>query len=245
MTVTMIIVLALAATHMFFTAVVNVPYAEVKYGPLPGKAADAYTRPFLIQNYRIFAPNPASENRSLWVRAWVEDASGERAETEWINTTAVELADPTRRVLRKQLTILAAERYMGAYRGLNDAQREVLRSNNFHQDGGRERLEALLVTEGDAAAYMLASDYAVAYATQVAEALYGHDNEVLAVQARVVYSPVIRWNDRFDSEAEPPASTVTHEGWREPLEFNGQDSEAFARTFLEWYDAAGEEARSQ
>lgn len=243
MIITMIVVLALAAVQMFFTAVVNVPYSDLKYGTLPGKTADAYTRPFFIQNYRIFAPNPASENRSLWVRAWTEDSTGERTETEWINATAVELAHPTRRVLRKQLTILAAERYMGAYRDLNDAQHEILRSGNFHQEGGRERLEALLASEGDTSAYMLASDYAVAYATQVAEALYGDENEILAVQARVVYNPVIRWNDRFDPDAAPPASTVTHEGWREPLEYTGQDSEAFARTFLAWYEAAGEEAK--
>jgi predicted metal-dependent hydrolase len=245
MIVTMIVVLALAATHMFFTAVVNVPYAELKYGPLPGRAADAYTRPFFIQNYRIFAPNPASENRSLWVRAWVEDASGQRSETEWINATAVELADPTRRVLRKQLTILAAERYMAAYRGLNDAQREILASANYHEEGGRERLEAQLASEGDASAYMIASDYAVAYATQVAHALYGEDHQILAVQARVVYNPVIRWNDRFDSDAAAPASIVTHEGWRQPLEYTGQDREAFARTFRDWYEAAGEEAQAR
>ena len=145
-------------------------------------------------------------------------------------------------MLRKQLTIIGAERYMGAYRGLNDAQREVLSSSNFHREGDRALLEQQLAVEGSATAYMTASDYVTAYATQVAYALYGEGHEILAVQSRVVYNPVIRWNDRFDPEAVPPASVTTVEGWREPLEYAGQDREEFARTFLDWYDAAGEEA---
>lgn len=245
MLITMVVVLALVATHMFFTAVVNVPYSELKYGPLPGRTADAYTRPFFVQNYRIFAPNPASENRSLWVRAWIEDESGERSETEWTNVTAVELAATYRHVLRKQLTIIGAERYMGAYRALNEEQREILRTGNFHRDGDREILEQRLAAAGSATAYMTASDYVTAYSTQVAHALYGEDHEILAVQSRVVYNPVIRWNDRFDPDAVPPDSIVTFEGWREPLEYADQDREEFARTFLDWYEAAGEEVTTR
>lgn len=243
MLITASIVLLVAGIHMFFTAVVNVPYSELKYGPLPGRTADAYTRPFFVQNYRIFAPNPASQDRQLWVRAWIEDDAGERVETEWTNATAVELADPTRRVLRKHLTILAAERYMGAYRGLSDEQRAIVSGANFHREGDRARLEAQLAALGDASAYMVASDYVTAYATQVAHALYGDDHSVLAVQSRVVYRPVVRWNDRHDAEATAPDPFFTGAGWREPLEYPGQDREEFARAFLAWYELAGEEAR--
>ncbi|QTV80237.1 DUF5819 family protein [Microbacterium sp. NIBRBAC000506063] len=238
----MLIVLALAATHMFFTAVVNVPYSQVKYGPLPGAAADAYVRPYFVQNYRIFAPNPASEDRELWVRAWVEAEDGTRTETEWINATAVELTDTYRKVLRKQLTIVGAEAYMAAYRGLNAQQTEIVTGGNFHREGDRERLVAALSEHGSAGAYMRASDYVTAYATQVAHALYGEEYEILAVQSRIVYEPVVRWRDRHDADAEPPPPTQTRAGWREPLEYDGQDQEEFARSFLTWLERAGEEA---
>lgn len=239
------LVLALAATHMFFTAVVNVPSSTVKYGALPGAAADAYTRPYLIQNYRIFAPNPASEDRELWVRAWLESDDGTRTEGPWINATAVELIDAHRRVLRKQLTISTAESYMAAYRALSDVQRDILTTVNHHRDGDRERLMQALAEHGSAAAYVRASDAATAYATQVAYALYGEDHRILAVQTRVVYSPVVRWRDRNDPGATPPERTMTRSGWREPLEYPGQDRAAFARTFNAWFDTAGEEAYTQ
>lgn len=240
--VTTAVVLALAAVHMFFTFVVNVPSSQIKYDVLPGAAADAYVRPYLVQNYRIFAPNPISEDRQLWVRAWIEDESGERVETEWINTTAVELIDPYRRVLRKQLTIVGAEAFMDAYRALNEQQKEILTGGNFHREGDRERLRALLAEHGSATAYMRASDYVTAYATQVAYALHGDANEILAVQTRIVYAPVIRWADRFDPDAQPPARTMIRIGWREPIEYPGQDREEFARTFLTWFERAGERA---
>ncbi|HIY67248.1 MAG TPA: hypothetical protein H9830_13345 [Candidatus Agrococcus pullicola] len=230
------IVLVLASVHMFFTGVVNVPYPDIKYGALPGEAADSYVNPLLTQNYRIFAPNPASEDRSLWVRAWVELDDGTRVETEWINATAVELAVPYRKILRKHLTINAAERYMAAYRGLNEEQREIISSSNFHREGDRERMEQLLTDAGPAAEYLRIDEYLTAFSTQVALALYGDEAEILGVQSRVVYNPVVRWNDRNDPNAEPPPSRRTHEGWREPIVNAGQDSEAFARSFLQWMD---------
>lgn len=240
--VTMFVVLALAATHMFLTATVNMPYSHVKYEVLPGQLADAYARPYLVQNYRIFAPNPASEDRELWVRAWIEDDDGIRTETAWINATAVELADTSRKVLRKQLTIVGAEAYMAAYRGLTAPQREVVTGGNFHRDGDRVILQSALAERGSAGAYMRASDYVTAYATQVAHALYGDDHEILAVQSRIVYEPVVRWRDRDDPDAAPPARTETRAGWREPLEYPTQDREEFARSFLSWLDRAGSEA---
>lgn len=240
MIITTAVVLVLVAVHMFFTAVVNVPSSDVKYGPLPGEAADSYVRPLFVQDYRIFAPNPASENRQLWVRAWVEDGSGERTETEWINATGVEIAEAHRRILRKHQTILGAERLMPAYRQLTDEQKEIV-SGNFHHEGGREELADALEDDGGAAAFLQASDYVDAYATQVALAIWGEEHTILAVQARVVYAPVIRWADRNDPDAEPPASTYADLGWRELLEYPGQDREEFARTFRAWYESAGEE----
>ncbi|MGX1695455.1 DUF5819 family protein [Microbacterium keratanolyticum] len=238
-----VLVLALAAVHMFFTAVVNVPDSAVKYGSLPGAAADAYTRPLFVQNYRIFAPNPASEDRELWFRAITRDASGETM-SPWVNATAVELAEPYRRVLRKQSTIIGAERFMAAHRALTPEQQEVA-ARDFRGDGTGGRGEfAQALSEGgqNISEYMTSGDYILAYATQAAEALWGENADVVAVQTRVVYDPVVRWNDRMVEGAERPASSYTNTGWREPIVFPGQNSEQFARAFRAWYASAPEEA---
>lgn len=232
--ITVAVVLVAALVHMFFTAVVNTPDRDLKYDVLPGSVADAYTTPLLTQNYRIFAPNPASEDRSLWVRAWLELPGGERVETEWVDATAVELSSTYRKVLRKHLTIAAAERYMSAYRSLNDDQRALLSSANFHREGDRQRLVEELTALGPATDYLRMDEYVTGFSTQVALALYGHDAEVLAVQSRAVYQPVVRWADRDDPAEPRPDSFTTREGWREPLVQDGQDSEEFARSFRQW-----------
>lgn len=231
-----VLVLCLALGHMFLTAVVNIPDRDIKYEVMPGELADAYTNPLLTQNYRIFAPNPASEDRALWVRAWIELPDGERVETEWINATAVELSPLYRKVLRKHLTVTAAERYMSAYRSLNDAQREILAGSNFHRAGDRERMREQLTNEGPASDYLRMDAYVTGFSTQVALAMHGEQAEILAVQSRVVYSPVVRWADRDSEDATAPASYRTHEGWREPIVHEGQDSEEFARSFLRWLE---------
>lgn len=235
--------LLLAATHIALTAVYNVPSSDVKYGALPGHTADAYIRPYFVQDYRIFAPDPASSDRNLWVRAWVQTPEGDRVETKWVDVTAIELAEPYRRVLRKQLTVIGAEQLMTAYGKLTPEQKEIA-EKNFHDSGDLAALnESLLAAEGanpvDVRAFIRATNYTVSYATQAAQALWSDDGEILAVQTRSVYSPVIRWEDRFDADASRPDSSYTQLGWRPTLEWSQQSNEAFARTFLHWADAAG------
>lgn len=238
-----VIVLALAATHMFFTAVVNVPDSNIKYNVLPGRMADSYTRPLFVQNYRIFAPNPASEDRELWFRAIVDD-NGVEEITPWVNATAVELAEPYRRVLRKQLTIIGAERFMAAHRALSAEQQRVVAADYYGRSGATrgQFTEDLMAQGQDIGEYMTTSDYITGYATQAASALWSEEGEIIAVQTRVVYDPVVRWLERNNPAQPRPASTYTDTGWREPIVFPGQNSDEFARTFRAWYASAPQEA---
>lgn len=238
-----VIALAVVAVHIAMTAVFNVPSSEVKYGPLPGRAADAWIKPYFLQDYRIFAPDPASADRNLWVRAWVQTPEGERVETKWVDVTAIELAEPYRRVLRKQLTVIGAEQLMTSYNRLTPEQKTVV-GENFHDSADLADLnEALFDVDdgnpGDVRSFIRATNYTTSYATQAAQALWSDDGEVLAVQTRAVYSPVVRWDDRFDPDAERPASSYTELGWRPTLEWSQQSTDAFARTFLHWAEAAG------
>lgn len=237
------VALALAATHIALTAIFNVPSADIKYDALPGRAADAYIRPYFLQDYRIFAPDPASADRNLWIRAWVEKPDGERVETKWVDVTSIELAEPYRRVLRKQLTVIGAEQLMSSYGRLTEEQQQIA-AENFHDEGDLVPLnEALLATaDADPArvrAFIRATNYTTSYATQAARALWSDDGEVIAVQTRSVFSPVVRWEDRDDPNAARPDSSYTELGWRPVLEWSQQSDEAFARTFLKWATAAG------
>ena len=233
----------LLAVHMLFTAVLNVPSEDLKYGSLPGAAADRYAAPYLIQDYKIFAPDPAAADHQLWVRAWIQRSDGGYARSEWVNTSAVELASVTRKTLRKQLSIVGAERLMSAYQGLSPAQQDVAQRN--HLDGTElyplsEALSAADDTRPDAVrAFITADNYVTSYATQVAYALWGEAGEVIGVQSRAVYAPVIRWNDRHDPEAQAPPSSYTDLGWVPAMEWPGQDRDAFARTFTGWARHAG------
>lgn len=228
---------------MLFTAVYNVPSTELKYQVLPGAVADDYIRPYLVQDYRIFAPDPIDTDRQLWVRAWLEQPDGERVRSEWVNASEVELSSKYRKTLRKQLSVVGAERLMTAYRGLTDAQRLVASENHLEGDGLFSLRDALLAVEdSDPAAvrqFVRADNYVTSFATQVSHAMWGDQGKVLAVQTRSVFDPVVRWKDRHDPEAERPASSFTDLGWVPAMEWPGQDRDAFARSFRAWADQAG------
>lgn len=237
------VAVVLLAVHMFFTAVVNVPSDRVKYDILPGALADRYAEPYLVQDYKIFAPDPADADHQLWVRAWIESENGEREPSEWVNTTHVELSTLSQKVLRKQLSVTGAERLMGAYQRLSEPQQRAAQ-RNFLESEALYGIDAALRAADDTrpaavSAFIRADNYAASYATQVAHALWGDRGSVVGVQVRAVYDPVIRWNDRHDPNAQRPAATYTDLGWVPPLEWDGQDPDAFARTFTEWAERDG------
>ncbi len=231
------------AVHVFFTAVYNTPYEDVRNDVLPGAAAARYINPYLQQDYRIFAPNPANSDRNLWLRAWVETPDGERVTTKWVDATTIELAEPARRVLRKQLTVQASLRLTSSYFDLSERQREIA-AQNFHQTRNLEPLQDALIEsdeDNDAAvgAFIRATNFATSYATQAARALWSDDGEIIAVQTRSVSSPIIRWDDRFDEDATAPGSSYTALGWRPTMEWEHQSEAGFAKSFLRWAERAG------
>lgn len=235
--------LLLLVVHMFFTAVVNTPDADLKYGVLPGATADRYVRPYLVQDYKIFAPDPADTDRQLWVRAWVEDESGEKTRTEWVNATHIELSETYRKTLRKQLSIVGAERLMAAYSALNDTHKRVVGENHLDGEALYGVQDAMVAADDSEPAkvseFIRASNYATSYGTQVAYAMWGDQGEIAGVQVRAVYDPVVRWVDRKDPDAERPPSRYTDLGWVPAMEWPAQDREAFSRTFRSWAEHAG------
>ncbi|GAA0437630.1 hypothetical protein GCM10008934_28770 [Virgibacillus salarius] len=72
----------LFSIHFLFTAIYLAPFNPVK--AKFGFIINGYMEPLFSQNWRLFAPNPASTNNQFLVRA--ELANGET--TEWINLTS-------------------------------------------------------------------------------------------------------------------------------------------------------------
>ncbi len=158
------------------------------------------------------APNPISDDRYLLVRAWLKSEDGEPRITEWVNATSAEISTTQRRLVRKQMTILGVERLVPAFEGLTEEQQRIA-DENWHESGFAGLREALLHaapgTDGAVDRFLRASEYLTAYGTQVAYAEWGADN-VVAVQIRGVYEPVVRWEDRDDPNAQRPASTIVN-----------------------------------
>ncbi|WP_119695841.1 DUF5819 family protein [Microbacterium halotolerans] len=234
---------AFLAIHIFFTAVYNTPYPHIRDEVLPGAAATAYIEPYLQQDYRIFAPNPANSDRNLWLRAWVETPDGERVITEWVDATAIELVEPARRVLRKQFTVQASLRLIGTYFDMSEGQREVAAQNFSESDDLTPLQDELLAADADKAdevhAFIRATNFATSYATQAAQALWGDEGEVVAVQTRAVTTPIVRWEHRFDDGAVAPGASYSDTGWLPPMEWSEQSTPGFAASFLTWAEKAG------
>jgi hypothetical protein len=79
-------------------AIVGLHVAAVTLAALPpNRYSDAardqttYLDPYFTQNWRLFAPNPISEDRSLLFQGAYTDADGQPTRTAWVDWTAVEL----------------------------------------------------------------------------------------------------------------------------------------------------------
>jgi hypothetical protein len=82
------VIVAIVGLHLVAVTLAALP---------PNRYSDAarghttYLDPYFTQNWRLFAPNPISEDRSLLFQAAYTAADGAPARTEWVDWTAVEL----------------------------------------------------------------------------------------------------------------------------------------------------------
>jgi len=79
-------------------AIVGIHLVAVTLAALPpnrysdaAEAQTAYLDPYFNQNWRLFAPNPISEDRNLLFQGAYVDEDGKPARTAWVDWTAVEL----------------------------------------------------------------------------------------------------------------------------------------------------------
>lgn len=233
------VAMALVVVHIVLTAVFNAPNAAIRDRGGLGGVASAYIEPYLTQDYRMYAPDPLRADRALWVRATIVPTDGDALVTGWVDTTEIELASPARRMMRPQPSLQVAGRLVAAFYALSAEQRLASAEDYSAAEDLAPLQEGLLEAdpnrEDEALAFVRATNVAVSYGTQAARALWGEAGDVVAIETRVVSTPVPGPDGSEPATAPDGIGT----GWRPAIDWAAQDDEAFAATFLAWAEQAG------
>lgn len=209
----------------------------------PGNSLQRYMIPMFGQSWSVFAPNPINGDYRFQVRAVVSE-NGELIETEWVDTTAAEPSMHVRNPFPPRAAMTShdlSSRFKGAYDALNDGQKEVVGLGYYKGDDWAERMEAALRDNGDTDAvdkYIAMERWAIAYATQVAYAIWGDD--VVHVQFISSRQNVIPYAERNNPDAERPGVQTAPLGWRGTIEEDGQSRINFQKTFLRGLEKSGQ-----
>ncbi|MFT4189287.1 MAG: DUF5819 family protein [Aeromicrobium sp.] len=229
---------------LLVTAVVGVQLYGVTITSLPADAAPkllrdlayAVTPSYFEEEWKLFAPNPISVDRSLMVQAAWKD--GETVvEGEWIDLTAIDNS-----VVRHHVGAPRAAYLTGRIAGTIDAgwrnvtreiraevAQETTPESPLSTDALRTRLED---DEVAADRIALVVDFDVAAMTYTTDALRALNpgRELVAVRYGVQATTVPRWNLR--DEMTPTSIPPTAGPWRVPAEDDRQRRESVA-SYLE------------
>ena len=192
------------------------------------KPVTSYLNPFFTQNWRLFAPNPISSDRSLWFRGEYVDASGDTKTTTWLNWTDVELDLVHHKVVGGRAGYIT-NKLIGP---LNDRflamslpQRKVAADDKATALKGYSALrKKLLETDGkDPRAVELYLSYetsTIRLATSAMRALHPGVT-FAAIRYRVVSQSVVPYADRgLTAEQRKqvrPGPMIRRSGWRAPI----------------------------
>ena len=186
----------------------------------------AYLDPYFTQNWRLFAPNPVSEDRSVRFQGSYVSADGTPTETAWVDWTAVELDLVHHRIVGGRagyVTNKLSSSLQSRAAALTDAQRRLARSTPETAPPSWSELRALLDTPGSsraaALAYVRYEQATTRLATDVLESRWP-DRDFTAVRYEIRRQGVTPFADRHGSEAEretarPPIKDSLG-GWRVP-----------------------------
>lgn len=205
---------------------------------IPGKALSNYMIPMFGQSWSVFAPEPINGDYRIQVRA-VLNESGEEHQTDWVDATEVELSMIQYNLFPPRAGISSSEvasQLKGSFDKLTEDHKVIAGLNYFKGDWGA-RLEEKMKSYGEASLvdrFVEKEQQAVAYATQVAFAVWGEKN-VVRVQYHVTRQNVIPFAQRHDPDAERPGIQHLQTGWRGILVREGQSTQAFSDIFSRQY----------
>ncbi|MER7797367.1 DUF5819 family protein [Microbacterium sp. NPDC096154] len=218
------------AWHLFASFLWIAPASPVRE-VLPQGLLRSYMMPMFGQSWSVFAPSPIRSDFHLEVRAAVDEGGDELTTTPWTRATLSELSRVQHNLFpprSAEIGFNVAMQLYEAYADLSEQAREDVGASRV-EDDWLHRLEGELSEDPDGRAYLAAERKAVAYATQVAYAVWGDD--VVRVQVRVSSDPVRAFDKRNEARTPKPEPVVRTPGWRGTLEYDGQSREQFRDYF--------------
>lgn len=245
--VRLIAVIAVLCTgwHIFASFLWIAPYSANAREVVPGNALTNYMIPMFGQSWSVFAPEPINGDYHFNVRAKL--AGG--VETGWVSATDVELSMIRYNLTPPRAGIQSSEvasSYKNAFDSMQGLQQTVI-TGDFEVDqwevGLRAALENQVDTAGSENAEVNSSEIekllfeerrATAYATQVAQAVWGDEAE--SVQYRVSRQNIIPFAQRHNADARRPEPSIVLPGWRGLIVEDGQSRENFARVFAAQFE---------
>lgn len=220
--------------HIFATFLWISPPTQIRT-LVPGNLLTSYMIPFFGQSWSVFAPEPINGDLILKVRAEVEK-DGKLSTTDWVDATAAELAMSHHNLFPPRAANLGTQQameYKNSFDALTPAQQRVAGLGYYKGTDWEKRLSTSitnLAATPAAKTYLEKERHTLAYATQVARAVWGKD--VVHVQFQASRQNVIPFAERNNPEAKKPALQIVNTGWRGTYEYPQQDEGAFADVFL-------------
>ena len=225
--------------HIFATFLWIAPANGLR-DAVPAQALSGYMLPLFGQSWSVFAPEPINGNITLKVRAYVgEEGSGHV--TDWVNASAAELDMAHHNLFPPRAAILGLEqgsKYKSTFDKLTDAEKKIVAAGYFVGDDWFDRLETSLTAAGtkntvtqnkNLQRFLSQEKQTVAYATEVAKAMWG--DEVQRIQVSASRQNITPFEDRHNPEAKPQPIRVVDSGWRGTFSFPGQNSGHFSDIF--------------
>jgi len=186
-----------------------------------------YLRPFFTQNWRLFAPNPIDDDKSLLVQGAYLDDGGELRATPWINWTKVEQDVIEHRLIGGRAGYITTKIYDALDEEFHELespeQKELSAQTSPLSPPSWDALEDYLARigpdEDDLADYLRYDRAASQLATDVIAARWP-SRDITAVRYALRKHGVTPYDARHESKAERqdarPAPTIRIGGWRIP-----------------------------
>lgn len=230
-----LVIVAIAVFQMFSVTFAAIPANKVSSSL---SSTTAYLNPFFTQNWRLFAPNPISEDQTLWFQGEYVDAAGRTTSTEWFDWTAIEL-DLVRHQLVGGRAGYITSKLIGPlntrYFALNPGQRELADGDRDAAVAGYANLRKRLIAAGGNPAqvnlYLRYETGTVELATSALRALHP-DTTFTVVRYRIDRRPVVPFAERAlptpEREKYRPATIVRKSGWRNPIQGTASERQTIA-----------------
>lgn len=214
-------------------AIVGLHLVSVTLAALPpnrysdaARSQTSYLDPYFTQNWRLFAPNPISEDRSLLFQAAYVDRDGNPARTAWVDWTQVELDLVRHRLIGGRagyVTNKLVTPLQGRLAALDESGRLAVTSTPQADPPSWSQLDGTLRRSGASTVARLGFLRYERSTTQLATdvLLARHPGlRLTAVRYAIVSQGVVPFADRGGSAAERRAARPAPErdvgGWRRP-----------------------------